>query len=146
MRTLLLRALFLLPACAPTMADLSVDANSSGEWTTVNERVSQDVEHEMGRPTCRTGFTEFCVLTPPTESCSCAPNQIWDDRLEAIATRRGIAHSIRHVAVAKTAEIPRHNGRDPQGDGLDNYVGSRPLLGKDLDVEADAQPAGFVAM
>jgi len=88
MRTLLLAVLYLLSACAPTMDDLFMMANSSGDWTAVNARLEVEEEMRAEPLECRSNFILWCN----SSSCSCMPGADITDRQRELALRRGNNH------------------------------------------------------
>ena len=69
MRTLLLAALFILSACAPTMNDLKMEATDSGDWTAVNARLDAEEEIRFEQTECGSRFIPMCGSR--SEACKC---------------------------------------------------------------------------
>jgi hypothetical protein len=87
MRALPLLVLFLLSACAPTLDELFIKANISGDWTAVNTRL----EAEGPPASCRDGSVLLC-RSSHVESCTCAPELHYDDRHRERFTHRSNNH------------------------------------------------------
>jgi hypothetical protein len=83
MRALLLAVLYLLSACAPTMDDLFMKANNSGDWTAVNARLQVEEEMRAKPLECRSNFILWC----DSSSCSCVPKADFSDRQRELAVR-----------------------------------------------------------
>jgi hypothetical protein len=88
MHALPLVFLLFLCACAPTMDDLILEANLSGDWTAVNSRIARDVENEIESQECRSDTVRFCENSLTAASCTCVPEYHFDDRQRELAIRR----------------------------------------------------------
>ena len=77
----------ILGACAPTTSELFVKANSSGNWTAVNQRLAQ--EDEGGREnSCREGLVLVCE-GQHAASCQCEAASRFDEaRIERATINR----------------------------------------------------------
>ncbi len=88
MRALPIAVFFLLSACAPTLDDLIVEANSSGDFTAVNARLEIDDKAQAGPTECGSHFILLCESSSHGEACGCAPSADFHDKQRELAVRR----------------------------------------------------------
>jgi hypothetical protein len=66
-----------ISACVSTTEDLFAEANRTGNWTAVNERLEQQQPVEQSRQACRTGWVLFCEVG--NQECTCVSVDRFDD-------------------------------------------------------------------
>jgi len=88
MRTLLLAVLIFLSACAPTMDDLKMEVNISGDWTAVNARLDAEEEIRFEQTECGRRFVAICDSR--SEACSCVLKDEFEHQQRELAFRRVI--------------------------------------------------------
>jgi hypothetical protein len=81
--------LFLLSACSPTMDEIFIRANNTGDWTVVNERF--DAEEQRGPARCRDGLILICG-TSQASTCICESTARFYERYRESPGRRGDNH------------------------------------------------------
>ena len=86
MRTLLLAVLIFLSACAPTMDDLKMEANISGDWTAVNARLDAEEEIRFEQTECGRRFIPICDSR--SEACKCVLRDEFAHQQREAALRR----------------------------------------------------------
>jgi hypothetical protein len=78
MRVLILAyTLLSISACVSTTEDLFAEANQTGNWTAVNERLEQEQPTERSQQSCRTGWVLFCEVG--NQDCICVTADRFDD-------------------------------------------------------------------
>jgi hypothetical protein len=88
MRTLQLAVLILLPACAPTIDDLRMEANISGDWTAVNAKLDAEEEARFGQSECGHRFMAFCDTHK--QACKCVLRDEFEHEQRELALQRAL--------------------------------------------------------
>ena len=91
MRALLLLSSLLFSACAPSLSDLIMQANSSGDWTAVSKKIDAKEARRAEPLECRSSFTLFCEVSLQGEDCACVLTDRLNNRQMTKDIRRGPA-------------------------------------------------------
>ena len=85
MRVLLVLVGLLISACTPSTDALIREANQSGNWTLVNQRLDAEEERRLASISqCHDGQLMMCSTTLGRTSCSCVVDVIARERLRRI--------------------------------------------------------------
>jgi len=80
LRTLLLvLVMFSVSACASNLNELIAEANQSGDWTAVNQRLDRQEAVRAEQQFCSSRHTLYCRTVLDDTSCACVSNAaLWD--------------------------------------------------------------------
>ncbi len=83
--TISILAMFLMSGCASSTNDLIKEAELTGDWTLVNNRMEAIERREaMDQPLCPIGTKLWCFSSLDREECSCVADSKGRDRFESI--------------------------------------------------------------
>jgi len=77
MRALMVLLSLLFSACAPSMSDLILLANNSGDWTAVSKRIDTEEAKRAEPLKCHDNFILMCDIASRIVECSC----VFTDRI-----------------------------------------------------------------
>ena len=82
MRVLLVITCFAITACAPSTDALIREANQSGNWSLVNQRLNADEERRLASISqCNDGQLLMCSTSAGRSNCSCVNDVIAREKL-----------------------------------------------------------------
>ncbi len=82
MRVLFLVVCLTISACAPSTDALIREANQSGNWSLVNQRLDAEEERRQASISqCNDGYLLMCSTTVGQSSCSCVVDFIAQEKL-----------------------------------------------------------------
>ncbi len=94
LRTLLLvLVMFSVSACASNLNELIAEANQSGDWTAVNQRLDRQEAAREEQQICGSRHTLYCETILDDSRCACVSNAaLWDSTSEIARRQRGNRH------------------------------------------------------
>lgn len=84
----LILAMLSVSGCASNMNELIAEANQSGDWTAVNERLDSEEAARAAQQSCGSGQTLHCTTTLDETSCGCVSSAALWDRPAAMTMRQ----------------------------------------------------------